>query len=92
MVTPHGESWLLTPRAQATTTEPRRQDEAAPVPNRNIEAPLQGFSMEPKVTPEVFRSRMPGRSANIDGATNQQEQRAYAPAPGARLIVPFFTR
>ena len=79
--------------AQASTMAPRRPGEAAPVPNRDIEAPTnRRVSMEATLTPEVFRRQMPGRGMTAEGVSNQREERVYAPAPGARLTVPFFTR
>lgn len=62
------------------------------MPNREIELPAVRYTLDPKLAPEVFRSRMPGRSVNTDGAVNQREERVYSPAAGARLTLPFFTR
>lgn len=66
--------------------------DAAPVPNRDIEAPIRSYSMEARLAPDIFRSRMPGRTANTDGVLNQREERVYTPGAGARWTLPFFTR
>ncbi len=78
---------------QGITTALRPAGEAAPVPNRDIEAPVnRNISMEAKLVPEVFRRQMPGRGMTAEGLSSQREERVYAPAPGARLLVPFITR
>ncbi len=90
---PRMESVPLLGSAQARTLAPRPLDQAAPVPNRDIEAPVnRRVSMEARLTPEVFRRQMPGRGMTAEGVSSQREERVYAPAPGARLTVPFFTR
>ena len=90
---PHLDSLPLMGSAQASTLARRPTGEAAPVPNRDIEAPInRRISMEATLTPEVFRRQMPGRGMTAEGVSSQREERVYAPAPGARLTVPFFTR
>lgn len=90
---PHMDSVPLLGSAQASTLARRPTDEAAPVPNRDIEAPVnRRVSMDARLTPEVFRRQMPGRGMTAEGVSSQREERVYAPAPGARLTVPFFTR
>jgi hypothetical protein len=90
---PRMEAVQLLGSAQASTLAPRRVGEVAPVPNRDIEAPVnRRISMEASLMPEVFRRQMPGRGMTAEGVSNQREERVYAPAPGARLTVPFFTR
>ena len=78
---------------QAATLAPAPGGELAPVPNRDIEGPTnRSFSMEARLVPEVFNRQMPGRGMTAVGVSNQREERVYAPAPGARISVPFFTR
>ncbi len=90
-ILPLAEPIVLLPTSQtASMVMPRA--EAAPVPNREIEAPVRAFSMQAQLLPDIFRSRMPGRTANTDGVINQREERVYTPAAGARLVLPFFTR
>ncbi len=90
---PRGTPLPLLGSAQAATLAPRPIGELAPVPNRDIEAPVnRRVSMEARLMPEVFRRQMPGRGMTAEGVSSQREERVYAPAPGARLTVPFFTR
>ena len=90
---PRMESVPLLGSAQASTLARRPANEVAPMPNRDIEAPVnRRISMEARLMPEVFRQQMPGRGMTAEGVSSQREERVYAPAPGARLTVPFFTR
>jgi hypothetical protein len=90
---PHEPAMPLLGSAQAATLAQRPAGELAPMPNRDIEAPVnRRISMEATLMPEVFRRQMPGRGMTAEGVSSQREERVYAPAPGARLTVPFFTR
>ena len=88
-----GNDVALPPAAPPPVQVRRSRGELAPVPNRDIEAPTNPqYSMQAKLMPEVFRQQMPGRGMTATGLSDQREERVYAPAPGARLTLPFFTR
>jgi hypothetical protein len=85
--------FALQPSISATTAQRNPYGDLAPVPNRDIEAPHQQYTApKPRLVPEVFNSRMPGRGATVEGLSDRYEERVYSPAPGARLTVPFVSR
>ena len=63
--------------------------EAAPVPNRELEAPRVVQRDGPSLTPDIIERRLPGRGQAAEGVPNRTEERLFAPAPGARLNLPF---
>lgn len=76
------------PPAPAPETEPRL--EAAPVPNRNLEAPRgEVTSDRTRLSPSVIHKPLPNQGMAAEGAASIQEERLFFPAPGARLNVPF---
>ena len=76
--------------APAPETGPRL--EAAPVPNRDLEAPRDPTGAA-GTAPGCRRASSPGRCPNqgmaTEGTPSIQEERLFFPAPGARLNVPF---
>lgn len=77
------------PRSAPPDTEHRL--EAAPVPNRDLEAPRTGEPGAPRtrLSPSVIHRPLPSQGMAVEGANNIQEERLFFPAPGARLNVPF---
>jgi hypothetical protein len=78
------------PAAPAPETGPRL--EAAPVPNRELEAPRGGAGTpndRTRLTPSVITRPLPNQGMAAEGAASIQEERLFFPAPGARLNVPF---
>jgi hypothetical protein len=75
--------------APAPETGPRL--EAAPVPNRDLEAPRGdiGTGDRARLSPSVITKPLPNQGMATEGAQNIQEERLFFPAPGARLNVPF---
>ncbi len=75
----------------APAPEPVPRAEAAPVPNRDLEAPrAPGASGErARLSPSVIHRPLPGQGMAAEGAQNIQEERLFFPAPGARINVPF---
>lgn len=67
------------------------QLEAAPVPNRDLEAPrAPGTGTDrARLSPSVIHRPLPSQGMAAEGAQNIQEERLFFPAPGARLNVPF---
>jgi hypothetical protein len=64
--------------------------EAAPVPNRDIEAPRDaGTADRTRLSPSVIHRPLPNQGMAAEGSQNIQEERLFFPAPGARLNVPF---
>lgn len=63
--------------------------EAAPVPNRNLEAPHVVEKDQPHLSPDVIHRRLPSRGMAAEGSPNLREEQLFKPAPGARLSVPF---
>lgn len=63
--------------------------EAAPVPNRDLEAPRVVEKDAPSLTPSVIQRPLPSRGQATEGSVSLQEERLFDPAPGARLNVPF---
>lgn len=63
--------------------------EAAPVPNRDLEAPHAVVKDEPHLSPDVIYRRLPSRGMAAEGSPNLREEQLFNPAPGARLSVPF---
>ena len=65
------------------------QLEAAPVPNRDLEAPRVVEKDQTRLSPSVIHRRLPQQGMAAEGAPNEREERLFFPAPGARLSVPF---
>jgi hypothetical protein len=63
--------------------------EAAPVPNRDVEAPRAPTTDRTRLSPSVIHRPLPNQGMATEGAQNIQEERLFFPAPGARLNVPF---
>lgn len=63
--------------------------EAAPVPNRDLEAPHAVEKDHPRLSPDVIHRRLPSRGMAAEGSPNQREEQLFKPAPGARLSLPF---
>jgi hypothetical protein len=65
--------------------------EAAPVPNRDLEAPraLDAGTDRARLSPSVIHKPLPSQGMATEGAQSIQEERLFFPAPGARLNVPF---
>jgi hypothetical protein len=63
--------------------------DAAPVPNRDIEAPRTVHRDEPEFGPTVMNRRLPSRGQAAEGSYSSREDRLFTPGPGARLSVPF---
>lgn len=63
--------------------------EAAPVPNRDLEAPRVVEKDAPRLTPSVIERPLPSRGQATEGSVSLQEERLFNPAPGARLKLPF---
>ena len=65
--------------------------EAAPVPNRDLEAPraLDSGTDRTRLSPSVIHKPLPSQGMATEGAQSIQEERLFFPAPGARLNVPF---
>ncbi len=63
--------------------------EAAPVPNRDLEAPRSAQTDRTRLSPSVIHRPLPSQGMAVEGAQNIQEERLFFPAPGARLNVPF---
>jgi hypothetical protein len=65
--------------------------EAAPVPNRDLEAPRAADSGtdRTRLSPSVIHKPLPSQGMATEGAQSIQEERLFFPAPGARLNVPF---
>jgi hypothetical protein len=63
--------------------------EAAPVPNRDLEAPRAPGTDRARLSPSVIHRPLPNQGMAAEGAQNIQEERLFFPAPGARLNVPF---
>jgi hypothetical protein len=61
----------------------------APVPNSNIEAPRQQHADAAQISPGVIAPRIPGRgSAQDTGSPGSLQDRLFRPAPGAFLRIP----
>jgi hypothetical protein len=73
----------------APPTPPASRLEAAPVPNRDLEAPRVIRPEGPSFAPDVIQRRLPGRGQAAEGVPDRTEERLFAPAPGARLNLPF---
>jgi hypothetical protein len=73
----------------APAPEPAPRLEAAPVPNRDLEAPRAPGTDRTRLSPSVIHRPLPGQGMAAEGAQNIQEERLFFPAPGARLNVPF---
>jgi hypothetical protein len=74
----------------APETGPRL--EAAPVPNRELEAPRDPTGEagdRARLTPSVITRALPNQGMASQGTPSIQEERLFFPAPGARLNVPF---
>jgi hypothetical protein len=74
----------------APETGPRL--EAAPVPNRDLEAPRGTGGTDTdrtRLTPSVITRPLPNTGMASQGTPSIQEERLFFPAPGARLNVPF---
>jgi hypothetical protein len=85
---PAGNAQPPPPQQQAAAeTGPRL--EAAPVPNRELEAPRAPVTDRTRLSPSVIHRPLPGQGMAAEGAQNIQEERLFFPAPGARLNVPF---
>jgi hypothetical protein len=75
--------------------EQRRWGEAAPVPNRGVEAPMArpvpGADAQPSLDPTVIKPREVGGSATLsqEHPARREERLFLEPAPGLRLRVPF---
>ncbi len=67
---------------------PSRLD-AAPVPNRNLEAPRVVEKDHPRLSPDLIYRRMPSRGMAAEGSPHAREEQLFQPAPGARLSLPF---
>lgn len=65
--------------------------EAAPVPDRAVEGPRAAPTPadRPSLAPSIIHRRLPGRGLAAEGSPSNTEDRLFAPAPGARLSVPF---
>jgi len=63
--------------------------EAAPVPNRSLEAPRVVEKDAPRLSPSVIQRSLPSRGQATEGSISLEEERLFSPAPGARLNVPF---
>lgn len=64
--------------------------EAAPVPNRDLEAPRAPSGTDrTRLAPSVIHRPLPNQGMAAEGAQSIQEERLFFPAPGARLKVPF---
>ena len=63
--------------------------EAAPVPNREMEAPRVPQADRTRLSPSVIHRTIPNQNMATDGAPSINEERLFFPAPGARLNVPF---
>jgi hypothetical protein len=65
--------------------------EAAPVPNRDLEAPRapDAGADRARLSPSVIHKPLPSQGMATEGAQSIQEERLFFPAPGARLNVPF---
>lgn len=74
--------------AQAATA-PRSAADLAPVPNREIEAPVQRSREQASLMPDLMQRNLPGRSPGQAGLENRREDRLFTPGPGARLRLPF---
>lgn len=77
---------------QAESPPPRPQGpvfEAAPVPNRDLEAPRVVEKDVPRLSPSVIQRSLPSRGQAAEGNVNLGEERLFNPAPGARLNLPF---
>lgn len=61
----------------------------APVPNRNLDAPLVIPQDRTSLGPSIINRSLPGRGQAADGAPDILEDKLFRPAPGARLNVPF---
>ena len=61
----------------------------APVPNRNLDAPLVIPQDRTSLGPSIINRSLPGRGQASDGAPSLLEDKLFRPAPGARLNVPF---
>jgi hypothetical protein len=77
---------------EAATPEPQAGPrlEAAPVPNRDLEAPRAADGgVRTRLSPSVIHKPLPSQGMAAEGAQSIQEERLFFPAPGARLNVPF---
>jgi hypothetical protein len=63
--------------------------EAAPVPNRDMEAPRAAQADRTRLSPSVIHRSIPNQNMATEGAPSINEERLFFPAPGARLNVPF---
>jgi hypothetical protein len=77
------------PQQAAPSLEMEHRLEAAPVPNRNLEAPRAPETDRTRLSPSVIHRPLPGQGMAAEGAASIQEERLFFPAPGARLNVPF---
>ena len=78
------------PDAPKALPEPAREAAtAAPVPNRDLEAPHVSTEERAHLGPSILYQNMPNPRQAAGGSLNQSEDKLYKPAPGARLNVPF---
>lgn len=75
--------------APAPVPDTEHRLEAAPVPNRNMEAPRTPAEDRTRLSPSVIHRPLPSQGMATEGAASIQEERLFFPAPGARLNVPF---
>jgi hypothetical protein len=62
----------------------------APMPNRSLEPPRIARNDDlPSVSPSIIHRRLPGQGQAAEGSPHRNEERLFAPAPGARVRVPF---
>jgi hypothetical protein len=89
------EARLPLPPAWVPPPEERRWGEAAPVPNRGIEAPsvrpMPGADLQPQLDPTVIKPReITGNTTLGQEHPGRREERLFLePAPGLRLRLPF---
>ena len=80
------------PQQAAPVPETGPRLEAAPVPNRDLEAPRDPTGAagdRTRLTPSVITRPLPNQGMATQGTPSIQEERLFFPAPGARLNVPF---
>lgn len=89
------EASLPLPPPWVPPPEQRRWGEAAPVPNRGIEAPserpLRAADSQPSLDPTVIKPREIGGGTTLgqEHPGRREERLFLEPAPGLRLRVPF---
>lgn len=79
----------LPPQLQAARRPDAQAGIRAPVPNRNLDAPLVIPQDRTRLGPSIINRNLPGRGQAAEGAPNLLEDKLFRPAPGARLNVPF---